>query len=500
MKILNVDQIRALDQYTIEHERIAPINLMERAAEAFVDWFVAHFDAKCPVRVFCGLGNNGGDGLAIARLLMQREYEVQTYIVRHAPRESEDFFINHKRLKLLTTPHYIEQESEIPVLRPNEIVIDAILGSGLTRPAEGIIRSVIQAINYSPARVVSVDIASGLFANAPNGHANIIIEPDYTVTFHLPKLAFMQPSNGRYVGEWHCVDIGLSRSFIDRAPTPYFYTTESETRHLQRQRDRFSHKGTFGHALLLAGSYGKIGAAVLAARACLRSGVGLLTLQSPRCGYGILQTAVPEAMCVPDQHERVLTGLTDLEGPALESYSVVGIGPGIGQSPETLAMLQQVLSQVKKPMVLDADALNLLAANRSLLSRLPEQTILTPHPKEFERLTRRWTSDYDKLGILREFAQRQRVVVVLKGAHTAVATPDGTVHFNSTGNPGMSTGGTGDVLTGVLTALLAQGYDPVEAAVLGVFEHGRAGDRAARTRGTMGLTASDLIENLHWSA
>ncbi|WP_111628317.1 NAD(P)H-hydrate dehydratase [Larkinella arboricola] len=498
MKILNVEQTRALDQYTIEHEPVAPINLMERAAQAFTDWYTARFDKDRPVRVFCGLGNNGGDGLAIARLLTQLEYKVQTYVVRYAPRESEDFMHNHRRLKLIAPISYIENERDIPVIRNREVVIDAILGSGLSRTTEGIVQSAIDAINHSPATVVAVDIASGLFADAANGPNATIIQPDYTVTFQLPKLAFMLPSQSQYVGEWHVVDINLSRTFMDRTPTTYFYTTEREIRHLLRPRNRFSHKGSFGHALLFAGSYGKMGAAVLASRACLRSGVGLLSVQVPRCGYDIIQTTVPEAMCQPDGHQHILTGQSELEEIDLSKYAAIGVGPGIGTAPETLAMLTKLLSDAQKPLVIDADALNLIAQNRELIAKIPKNSILTPHPKEFERLTRRWTSDYDKLGLLRDFAQRNRLVVVLKGAHSAIATADGTTHFNSTGNPGMSTGGTGDVLTGILTGLLAQGYDPVEAAVLGVFEHGRAGDRVANQRGQIGLTAQDIIESLRW--
>ena len=504
MKILNVDQIRSLDQSTIQHEPIAPINLMERAALTFVDWFADRFTNQTPIKIFCGLGNNGGDGLAIARLLLERDYPIDVYVVRYAPRESDDFMHNHRRLKLITDHiHYVELSHDIPSLRHNEVVIDAILGSGLSRPAEGIVKDTIEAINRAPATVVSVDIASGLYANQPNGPTDIIIEPDHTVTFQLPKLAFMLPRNGRYVGDWHIVDIQLHKRYIDLAPTPYYFTQPHEARLLLRKRDRFSNKGSFGHALLLVGSYGKIGAAVLSARACLRSGVGLLTVQVPQCGYTALQTIVPEAMCLPDSHQTVLTGLPDRglsEGhsQAPADYSAVGIGPGIGKAPETLDMLKNLLPTLKKPIVVDADALNLLSENRELLDKLPPNSILTPHPKEFERLTKKWDNDYQKLDILREFAKKYKVVVVLKGAYSAVATPDGDVHFNSTGNPGLSAGGTGDVLTGVLTALLAQGYDPIEVAVLGVFAHGLAGDRVAEQRGPIGMTASDVIDALRW--
>lgn len=499
MKILNVDQIRALDQYTTQHEPIAPLNLMERAALAFVDWFADRFPNTTPTKIFCGLGNNGGDGLAIARLLLEREYPIEVHVVRYAPRESDDFMHNHRRLKLVTEKiSYIEFSRDLPAIRHNEVVIDAILGSGLSRPSEGIVKSTIEAINRAPATVVSVDIASGLYADKPNEPNDVIIEPDYTITFQLPKLAFVLPKNGRYVGDWQVVDIRLHKRYIDLAPTPYFFTQPHEVRLLLRRRDRYSNKGTFGHALLLAGSYGKMGAAVLAAKACLRSGVGLLTVQVPRCGYTVLQTAVPEAMCRPDGHQNVLTGASEVESPAPADYSAVGIGPGIGKATETLAMFRDLLPTLKKPIVVDADALNLLSEHKELLKQLPPNSILTPHPKEFERLTRAWDDDYEKLGILRDFARQYRVVVVLKGAHSAVATPGGDVHFNSTGNPGLSTGGTGDVLTGILTALLAQGYDPVEAAVLGVFTHGLAGDRVAESRGATGMVASDVIDALRW--
>ncbi|GAB3954670.1 bifunctional ADP-dependent NAD(P)H-hydrate dehydratase/NAD(P)H-hydrate epimerase [Spirosoma harenae] len=504
MKILNVDQIRALDQSTIEHEPIAPINLMERAALAFVDWYVNRFPDTTPTKLFCGLGNNGGDGLAIARLLLERNYPIEVNVVRYAPRESDDFMHNHRRLKLLTeTIHYIESAQAIPALRHNEVVIDAILGTGLTRPTEGIVKSVVESINRSPATVISVDIASGLYTDQPNDPTDVIVEPDYTVTFQLPKLAFMLPNNGPYVGDWHIVDIRLRKRFIDLAPTPYYFTQPQDARLLLRKRKRYSHKGSFGHALLLVGSYGKIGAAVLAAKACLRSGVGLLTVQTPKCGYNILQTAVPEAMCRPDGGTNVLTGTLDRGiseigdlGPA--DYTTVGVGPGIGKSHETLDMLKGVLKSVKKPMVIDADALNLIAENTELLKLIPANSILTPHPKEFQRLTKAWQDDYEKLNILRDFAKKHRVIVVLKGAYSAIATPDGDVHFNSTGNPGLSTGGTGDVLTGVVTALLAQDYDSVEAAVLGVFMHGLAGDRVADQRGQIGMTASDIVDALRW--
>lgn len=502
MKILNVEQIRRLDAYTIDHEPIAPIDLMERASAAFVGWFVEHFPDDRSVKVFCGMGNNGGDGLAIARMLLKKGYSVEIWVVRHLRRQKDDFTINFKRLQLLTHVYFIEQVHQIPVIGPQEVVVDAMLGSGITRPMEGITQQVAQCINDSGAMVVSVDVASGLFADRPNAPSDYIVRPTFTVSFELPKLAFMQPRLAPYVGEWCVVPIGLSSGFIEQCNTPYYYTFSFEARQLVRSRGKFAHKGTQGHALLIAGSYGSVGAAVLAARACLRSGVGLLTVHVPRCGYAIVQTAVPEAMCTTATDEQYVDTLFEAE--ALRRYSAIGIGPGLGleEHDRPLLMLEHLLDLPQlPPLVLDADALNNLSAapGRKLLKKLPPDTILTPHPKEFERLLgHTWDNDYEKLDLLRAFCLTHRVIVVLKGAHTAVALPTGEVHFNSSGNPGMATGGSGDVLTGVITALLAQGYPPAQAAILGVYQHGLAGDRAAERVGMSALIASDLVEHLRW--
>ncbi|GAB2777342.1 bifunctional ADP-dependent NAD(P)H-hydrate dehydratase/NAD(P)H-hydrate epimerase [Rhabdobacter roseus] len=493
MKIFNVSQIRALDAHTIAHEPITSLDLMERAAKAFVCWYCARFDHQQTVRIFCGKGNNGGDGLAIARLLHHKEYLVQVYVVDYTEQASDDFRANLERMPQGAPLHFIKKQDELPAPAPGTILIDALLGSGLSRPVEGLLAAVIRAINQSEATVLSVDIASGLYADQPNGPEDVIVQPDYTVTFQLPKLAFMLPQNNRFIGDWQVVDIGLSADFIEQESTPYYFTDAAVARALIRPRLKFSHKGTFGHALLIAGSYGKMGAALLAGSACLRSGVGLLTAHVPRCGYSIVQTYMPEAMTQVDPHEEIITAL-----PALEPYSVVGMGPGLGKDPQTLRVLEALIAQAQVPLVLDADALNLLAENPALLQKLPQGTILTPHPKEFQRLAGDAAHDYERLALARRFARKYQVVLCLKGGHTAVVFPDGTVHFNATGNAGMATGGTGDVLTGVLTALLAQKYPAEQAAQLGVYQHGAAGDRAAEQRTQTALIASDVVENLGW--
>lgn len=493
MKILSTAQTRELDSHTIESEGIVSLELMERAARAFVCWICARYDNRRKIAIFCGKGNNGGDGLAIGRLLSGKGYQVGIHVVHHTSRAAPDFLANLERVREHVVVHDIRHAGDIPVLPAGDLLIDALLGSGLSRPASGLLERIIGALNDSPAEVLSVDIASGLYLDKVNQDTDAIVRPNHTVSFQLPKLAFMMPRNGPYVGEWHLVDIGLSESFLAKTETPYFFTDAATARHLIRSREKFSHKGTFGHALLLAGSYGKMGAAQLSGGACLRAGVGLLTAHVARCGYAIMQMALPEAMVSVDIHEQIITTL-----PALDPFTAIGIGPGLGKEPQTLRALEDLLARARVPMVWDADALNLLSENPGLLNKLPDNTILTPHPKEFERLAGKSRDDYDRLEKARGFARKHKLVLCLKGAHTAVIFPDGTVHFNATGNAGMATGGSGDVLTGILTALLAQHYEPQDAARLGVYQHGIAGDRAARLRSKVSMLASDIVDNLGW--
>ncbi len=490
MKIFSTSQIRAWDEYTITHEPISSLALMERASTAFVKWFCARFDNRQPIKIFCGMGNNGGDGLAIARILHQKNYQVEVFILKHSPQGSSDFEANLTRLSSFLNPRWLADSNDFPFLQPADIIIDALLGSGLSRAASGTLADCIQHINQSTATIISVDIASGLFADFPNAPDNVIVKPAFTVSFQCPKLAFLLPQNADYVGDWQVVEIGLHPAY--KASTPYFYTPVCPN--IGNSRKKYAHKGSFGHALLIAGSYGKIGAAVLAAKACLRAGVGLLTVQLPRCGYDILQTSLPEAMVSPDWHWMVNTTVPDLK-----PYSAIGVGPGLGKDSFTLIMLKELLKSVESPMVIDADALNLIGENPELLNLIPQNSILTPHPKEFQRLLgKTWENDFQKMEELRHFSQKHNVIVCLKGAHTAIALPDGSVHFNSTGNPGMATGGSGDVLTGIITALLAQGISPIESAIFGVYQHGLAGDRAAQKCTQPALIASDIINAMGW--
>ncbi len=491
IKILNAAQIREADAYTITHEKIASVELMERAAAAFVRVFVETYDEKRPVLIFAGTGNNGGDGLAIGRLLLNQNFKVQVYIVRENGKASADFEENLEKLNKFHDPKTISSENAIPQIPEEAVVVDALFGTGLSRAVEGLYGAVIHKINASGAEVVSVDIPSGLYPDAPADKNGAIIKATCVITFHNPKLAFMVPENGQWLRNWKLVNIGLSQEFQDKVETPYCFTGLDTIRRIYRKRDKWSHKGDFGKVLLIAGSKGKIGAGVLCARACLRSGTGLLTVYVPECGYQIMQTSVPEAMTLTDGAELQFSKAPDTKG-----FDVLGMGPGLGTEKGTMEAFRTLLQRAKQPMVLDADALNLMSQDNKLLEYLPKNAILTPHPKEFERLAGGWVNDFERLQKQLEFSRKYQVVVVLKGAHTSIASPSGQVYFNSTGNPGMATGGTGDVLTGILTGLLGQQYPPFEAAVLGVFLHGLAADLAVKELGVDSIIASDLITHL----
>lgn len=494
MKILHAKQIRELDRYTIENEPVASIDLMERAAKRCYEWIRRHMKRKRHVKIFCGMGNNGGDGLVIARLLAGSGSKVTVCKINHSTRASDDFLINEKRLAGLQNLHYqnIEEENDLPAIEDEDLVIDALLGSGLTRPLEGLLAQVVKHINAARAIVVSIDFPSGLFCedNRQNDEKHII-RADYTLTFQLPKLAFMFASNEQYLGSWYLVDIRLHPDAILAAETRNFYLQASDIRSLYRGRKKFAHKGHFGHAYLMAGSYGKTGAAVLAARAAMRTGLGLLTVQLPSSGYDVIQTAVPEAMCVPDHQAHFVSEVADLEG-----YNVVGTGPGIGTHEQTARALKLLIQNTSVPMVLDADALNILSENLTWCGFLPKGSVFTPHPGEFDRLAGKSGNEHDRLEKAVELAHRFQVHIVLKGAHTVVVSPDGRCFFNSTGNPGMATGGTGDALTGMIMGWLAQNYSTLHSCLLAVYLHGRAGDLATNQKGHEGLIAGDIIEKI----
>ena len=492
MKILNAEQIRAADAFSIAKEPIASIDLMERASQACVKWITEKYNSHSFFHIFCGKGNNGGDGLAIARLLHETGSQVKCHIVHFTEFGSEDFNINKERLVQNGMEwNDIHKAEEIPLIKINEVLIDAIFGSGLNRPSEGIVSELINAMNHSGNETLSIDMPSGLFCedNSSNDHENIM-KATHTLTFQLPKLALLLPENVSNVGEWHSLDIGLDPRFIEEQETKYFYTTREDISEKILDRGKFSHKGNHGHVLLISGMKGKMGASILSARACFRSGVGLLTIHCPKCGYEILQESVPEAMVELNE------GQDHLEGVCTIKERTVAVGPGIGTENETFLFFEQLLEQCEIPMVIDADAINIISKKKDLLSMVPNNSIFTPHPGEFRRLVGKFDNDTEKLEMLREFCSKHKCYMVLKGAHTVICTPDGKIHFNSTGNPGMATGGSGDVLTGIVAGLLAQGYPPQDAAIVGVYLHGSAGNLAANETSERSMIASDIVDHI----
>ena len=492
MKILNVEQIRATDAFTIKNEPIESSDLMERAANAFAIWFTKNFEKPAKIAIFCGIGNNGGDGLALARLLSLRHFEVSIYIVRFSSKCSTDFATNERRLQRFKdiSLKNIYSEADFPFFSKKTIIIDALFGSGLSRKISGFTAQIIKKVNETDNTVLAIDTPSGLYADKHSEADSAIIKATHTVSFEMPKLAFMLPQNHKYVGEWHTVSIGLNADFIEKQTTDFYFLTEKIIKKIERKNNKFAHKGTNGHTLIIGGSYGKIGAVVLTTLASLKTGAGLVTAFVPKCGYTILQTAAKEVMCLTAENENYIAKMPFSDIEKYKNYRAIAIGIGLGMATETQDFLFSFLEKIKKPLILDADALNIIAKN-NWLEKVPKNSILTPHPKEFERLAGKTDNEFERLRLLRSLSKKHELIIVLKGSHTAIALPNGNVFFNSTGNPTMATAGSGDVLTGVIAAFVSQGYTMKEAALLGVFHHGLAGDFAATDK--KAISAGDML-------
>ncbi len=473
------------------HEPISSIGLMERAANSCVKWLIQKFHDNSVFKIFCGKGNNGGDGLAIARLLMEKKYSVAVYLAGSPSDGSPDFDANLKKLQKISTEIYcLETTKSFPKIDEGDIVIDALFGTGLNKKPAGIYSAIISHINNnSRNKIISIDIPSGLYTDA-NSTANKIIRATYTLTFQQLKLSFLMAENEQFTGEVAVLDIGLSTDYCTKEETPFILIDKELIKSIYVPRKPFANKGTYGYACLIAGSYGMMGAAVLSAKACLRSGVGKLTSFICKEGYTIMQSSVPEAMC------KIFgkTFIKDIKD--LRDFDAIGIGPGIGKHSSNKQLLQTVFKTFDKPVVIDADGLNSLSVNRGLYKLIPQHSIITPHPKEFERLFGKTENDFDQMKLALEKAKSLNIYIVLKGHHTLIATPDGKGYFNSTGNAGMATAGAGDVLTGIITALLAQHYSPLNSCILGVYLHGLAGDIAAEKLSKEAMIAGDIIENL----
>ena len=493
MKILSKEQVYEADKATVEAEGIPSINLMERAGGYAFEYLHQRLQGQpVPVTVFCGIGNNGGDGLVIARNLIEHNYSVTIYVVNYSDKRSKDFLKALETLKSKTKnwPKVLKSAKDLPEISREELVVDCIFGIGLNRPAAGWVQELFQKINRSGAYVLSIDVPSGMAVDQILSEAEVV-HPTVVLSFQTPKLVFFLPHSGKYINNWDVLDIGLDRNYLNSVKTKAQLIDKTEARQMYRPRQKFSHKGTYGHALIVAGSYGKMGAAVLSSKACLHAGAGLTTVYTTRQGLPILQTALPEVMVVTDRHDG--TYLEELKFD-LEP-DVIGIGPGLGTEKATQEAFKVFLKSNKTPLVIDADALNMLAKDRELLKLLPKYSVLTPHPKELERLIGAWNDDFEKLEKAEAFSAEYNCVLVCKDAHTIVIF-EGNYYVNNTGNPGMATGGSGDVLTGVIAGLIAQGYDPLTASIFGTYLHGKAGDLAVNHTAYEALTAGAIIEFL----
>lgn len=493
MKIFSAKQLMEADLFTLEKQGISSEELMERAAIlVFKEIERLLKQERRPVKIFCGVGNNGGDGLVVARLLLEKAYDVAVYVVNYSDNKSKDFLLNETRLKEVGNNELIilRPEKAFPVLHKKDLVVDAIFGIGLNRPLDTWVANLIKHLNESDAMLISVDVPSGLFTDSVTIYKDAVVKADYTFSFQAPKLVFFLPQTGVFTGKLKILDIGLDRDFLETLPVGAHFIEKEEALKLYRPRKKFSHKGTFGHVLLVGGSHGKMGSICLTGTAALRAGAGMATFFIPGCGYEIAQTLLPEAMVLTDEAEKHLSNIDFDIDP-----SVVCFGVGTGQKKETLNAFEKLLDKIKKPMVIDADGLNLLSHNKELLKKIPKNSVLTPHPKELERLIGAWEDDFEKLEKAREFVKTFSLILVIKGVHSITVSEKGSM-INSTGNPGMATAGSGDVLAGVITGLISQQYDPLAAAVLGVYLHGKAGDIAAGKTGCETMIAGDIAHNL----
>ncbi len=496
LSIYSASQIKALDAHTVQTEPIPSVELMERAAVKCVERITQLYDTSRIFKIFCGLGNNGGDGLAIARMLLEKGYQVQAYVINYSDKYTEDFSINHTRLKGLDDEAIIEIHSKdtLPQFNHNDVIIDALFGIGLTKPLHGLTADCVNHINKSKTEVIAIDIPSGLFADIISNYDGSIVKANRTFTFQYPKLSFMFAESELYLGDWEVIDIGLLELDSVKKENITKFITREDIKKILKPRAKFSHKGSFGHCLLVAGSYGKMGAAVLAAKSLLRSGAGLLTMCIPKTGYEIMQSIVPEAMTITQGEEFI-----DIHQLDLKDYTAIGLGPGISTNPSVQKSIKYLFENFHKPLVLDADGLNIVAAHKDLITLIPDNSILTPHPKEFLRLAGYSSSSFERFLLQRQFSKKNNLIIVLKGAYTCITTPMGEVFFNSTGNNGLAKGGSGDMLTGIISGFLAQGYTPLESAMMGVYIHGDAADIAQSEIGEMAMIPSDVINYLSHS-
>jgi NAD(P)H-hydrate epimerase len=493
MKLFTASQIQAWDAHTIKEQGITSFALMERASFRLFEAIAAnHLKENDVVHIVCGPGNNAGDGIQLATfLLLHTSVTIHIYIHADGFKPESDaqqswLVLNKHNSARLFCHHHDEFFSA--ALATKDILIDAVFGTGYRLESDAYYVQLVATMNEKNGVKIAIDIPSCLptdFQLHPIAHP--VFKAQYTYTFQVPKLSFLLPETGSYVGQFTILDIGLSNQFRETEPSNTLLITEQMVKAMLKPSTKFAHKGTHGHLLTIGGSFGKMGAAILMAKSALHTGAGLVTAYIPKTGYQVLQTALPECMVLVDENLYEISKM-----PQANAHDAYAVGPGMGTSAETQHALMNWLTTIKNPVVLDADALNILARQKDEMGNInfPENCIITPHPKEFDRLAGRSVNSAERIEKLKHFAQQYKVVVVLKGAHTAIATPGGQLYFNTTGTPAMATAGSGDVLTGVIGALLVRKYDSVSAALVAVHIHGLAGEIAVKNSYT--LLASDI--------
>jgi len=493
MKVFSKQQIYDGIDAISKRQGITFNDLMERGGTQVFNWLHTRMQgAQVPVHVFCGIGNNGGSGLVLARHLITHGYNVITYIANCSDKRSKDFLINYDRIKNVTKdwPILLTCKEDFPEIGSDDIIIDAVFGIGLNRPIDDWIISLFQHFKDSKAYTVSIDIPSGLFLDKAPENENAVVSAGYTLSFGVPKLVFFLPETAKYTVQWEAIDVGADLEYQHTTIAEAEVMGKLEVLQLYKPREKFAHKGDYGHSLVIGGSYGKIGAALLASRSALSVGSGLVTAYVPRCGYTVLQSAFPEAMVITDTDEEIISAIKfDIEP------TVISFGVGVGLNKKTIDTFKAFLKTNKTPLVIDADGINILSKHKSLLKQLPEHTILTPHIGELKELIGTWTDDFDKLEKTKALAKKHKIIILIKGAHTITVTKN-RLYINSTGNPGLATAGTGDVLTGIITGLIAQGYNPLNACIFGTYLHGKSADIALENFGYQSLIASHVIEFL----
>ncbi len=495
MKLLSASQIRSADELTLREQGLASLELMERAAFGCAEWVMKRLNRSYTFVIVCGTGNNGGDGLAMARMLHENGYSVRVWLVNFSSSRSDDNTSNLTKIKTLAPELIteIDDPNKLPEVPQNTFLVDAVVGSGLSRPLKGDFAKLISVLNELPTQRIAIDVPSGQSCDTLPSPSDTVFRADHTLCSQQFKRSFLHSEAGTYTGEVHLIDIGLSKTAFQQAKTPYHTQSRPEIMPLHRFRSDFAHKGSCGHALLTAGSRNMMGAAILSGKAALRSGAGKVSVWIPSDSQ-LIHQSIPEALVITDDAQSHFSGTSKI--PDFSAFQAIGIGPGIGTHPETTSWFEQVLSRVNCPLVLDADALNILAQRPELIPKLPKNTILTPHPGEFRRLFGEQSHSMQAADRALNLAVQHKLVIVLKGRYTTISCSDGNQFYNLSGNSGMATAGSGDVLTGIITGLLAQGYPPVDAARLGVYLHGHAGDLALQSGSRESLIASDITQHL----